>query len=657
MTHLLTPPQEHAEPETVTYFVNGDTTTLPIKGQVQTSVVGAFPPKQVIGDFTRQSHEVLSALIQSDWIGGGQVTQSDEAIDINRYYGIATLETRFPKRLTLLPLVETVAGTGTVNPLGDLGGVFYYADGINIFSASGASVTDTGDDLTNAPVHKGVLFTGGGTTRLFVPLGPNGYDIYDGSSVSHQTSAEPVHFARWGNQLWCVQADGQIMLSTDGTTWETKLTADPANDMRGILKFYDRSDNPALILIDDQGIQALDVAAGEIWDTEFHDIPPQDDAGLAFAKWRADAFYAFGMGLFRYTFSTRNAQGLDRDNGVQAEYRGAIVDMEGTLNDLFALVRGQDVPGVGDEPDFELEGEEEYALLVAPGQTRWFLARYDGVGWHSLAVGDALGGDPSRMFFSRNGGDGGYLYWGVGNALYVTKQPTGFQNPKENPTHRFAASGRLESAKLDMGMTGSRMALAEISVSTEDCTATEKVRVYYRTDRRDWTLLGEITESGTNGSTNNYRIGGRTDFPDGTSQFVGEMFSWVQYAIEQERGDDDTTSPVVTAVAISYLKVPGTVRSWSFTVNCSVQEPGESAYGMGNQERQEFVESMVDWGKAELEDGPFFGFLHRNKWHNVRQTGCSGMDGNGLDLRGDRRVTVIEVMEEGRDAEHDEDDD
>ena len=33
---------------------------------------GAFPPKQVIGDYREGDHEALSFLTQNTWIGGGQ---------------------------------------------------------------------------------------------------------------------------------------------------------------------------------------------------------------------------------------------------------------------------------------------------------------------------------------------------------------------------------------------------------------------------------------------------------------------------------------------------------------------------------------------------------------------------------------------------------
>jgi hypothetical protein len=640
-------------PDTVKYMVAGRVVTLPIKAgtQVDASVVGAFPPKQAIGDYTEKDHTVLSTLAQSDWIGGGQITESDEAVDINRYHGIATLETRYPRAMSLLPLAECHVGTNDVHPLNDLGGIFYYADGLDIFSAIGTTVIDTGDNLGFSPVQKSVLFTGNtGTTKIYIPQGTNGYDVYDGTTVTHRATAQPVGFARWGIQLWCVEATGQIKRSLDGITWTDVVKADPANTMRGLVKFYDRTDNPSLILIDDQGIQAVDAASSEIWDTEFHDIPPQDDAGVAFGKWRADVFYAFGMGIFRYTFSTRNAQGLDRDDGVPAEYRGAIVDLEGTMNDLFALVRGQDVAGEADEPTIEFEGEEEYSVGVAPGTARSFLARCDGIGWHTLWAADQAAGTPTRMFISRTV-EGGMLYWGVGNCLYSTQLSTAFQNPKENPQHRFALTGRLESSRLNMGMIGARQALSEIRVRTEDCTATEVVRVYYRTDKRDWTLMGAInTEPDTGNSLlSTFYVGVNGNYPDAmtTPRYEGEMFTWMQYAIEMDRDpDDDSKSPVVKSVSVVTLKIAGVVQSFSFTVDCStINDEWTRMFGMGNWERQRFVEGMTDWGRSEGEEGPFFGFLHRQRWHNVRQTGCSGRDSSGLDMRGDRRVTVLDVFE------------
>jgi hypothetical protein len=281
------------------------------------------------------------------------------------------------------------------------------------------------------------------------------------------------------------------------------------------------------------------------------------------------------------------------------------------------------------------------------GVARSFLARYDGIGWHTLWVADQGSGAPTWMFYSRTGG--GVLYWGVGNRLYSSPLGSDFHNPKRNPTARFAQSGRLESSRLNMGMVGSRQALSSIRVRTEDCSATEVVRVYYRTDTRDWTLLGTIDDQGdTESLLTEFQVGANGAFPDqlATPRYEGEMFSWVQYAIEMERGEDDTKSPTVKSVAVVHLKIPGVVHSFSFTVDCTTQNPNlDRVMGMGLSERQKFVEGMTDWGRAEDEEGPFFGFLHRNRWHNVRQTGCSGTDVSGMDLRGDRRVTVLDVFE------------
>jgi hypothetical protein len=177
------------------------------------------------------------------------------------------------------------------------------------------------------------------------------------------------------------------------------------------------------------------------------------------------------------------------------------------------------------------------------------------------------------------------------------------------------------------------------------------VRVYYRTDLRDWTLMGTINSGPSEGESllTEFQVGANGTFPGPTTtlRYEGEMFNWVQYAIEMDRDPaDDTKSPQVKSVSVVHLKIPGTVHSFSFTVDCSTDDSefGRS-FGMGKWERQRFVEGMTDWGREEGEEGPFFGFLHRARWHNVRQTGCSGRDVSGLDLRGDRRITVLDVFE------------
>lgn len=56
---------------------------------VNTSHIGTYPPKQVIGDWTRTSHEVLSSFVQSDTTGG-EIRGAVECTDLGRLWRVTS---------------------------------------------------------------------------------------------------------------------------------------------------------------------------------------------------------------------------------------------------------------------------------------------------------------------------------------------------------------------------------------------------------------------------------------------------------------------------------------------------------------------------------------------------------------------------------------
>ena len=262
--------------------------------------LATFAQKVVFGDYTRESHPILSQWILSDLSGGHGIIERREGTD-NARYRFATLYTRHPHQISLPRRpAPIVAGNGTepFYPVGDLivsgtprffalyGGSAFY-----LFDEAADTFSDTTFTLASPPVNKPVTFKGSGTYRFYLPLGANGYATYDHSANATVTASPTVQaFCVWDNKLIALSTTGQLYSSLDGSTFtsygaEGKL--DEAWTPRHLTVFYDRSGNPAICLITDRDTWFFDPAGPTLYRTSLQ-LPPRPSQGLGAAVWRAE---------------------------------------------------------------------------------------------------------------------------------------------------------------------------------------------------------------------------------------------------------------------------------------------------------------------------------------------------------------------------------
>lgn len=319
---------------------------------VAVSVVGQFPPKQVIGDVQRDDHQLLSSFIQSDWSGGGQIERVYVDTDLGRFWW-STLETRWPHALMLLPLTYEVDGPNTTGayPLGDLKGVFYacYDTALRSLSSATPPVIAGSWTLAALPVNKGVAYQGTtGKNQLYIPQGTSGYDQFDGTTVTHHASPPVQAFCAWDDKLYALGADGTLQYTTDGAAWQTTNVAlDGAHLPRNLVVFFDRWDNPTMHVITDSDVWAFD-PAGSLFRTELQ-FPSHPYQGLGSCVWRGSIYVSVGSGIHRYTGQAITAMGPDRDDGLPIDYRGQIVDLAPGYNGVYTLIQGTQTAGTASE--------------------------------------------------------------------------------------------------------------------------------------------------------------------------------------------------------------------------------------------------------------------------------------------------------------------
>jgi hypothetical protein len=606
---------------------------------VSTSVLGVYPPKQIQGDYTRDSHQLLSAFIQSSFIGGGQIQTAQEATDIERFWW-STLETRHPRTLCLPALTTMVAGPNesSARVLGDYNNATLASYGTELRLVESGSATG-GATLNGTPVNKGVAFAGTGSTRFFIPLGASGIDIWDGATVTHDGTILAASIELFDEKLYVIETDGDIHYTVDGSTWTSGgVSLDASYTPRHLVSFYDRADQPCLHVVTERDVWAVNVDGPAMYKTQVQ-YPAHPDQGLASTVWRTDLYVSVGAGMHRYTGSVIAANGIDRDDGLPEEWKARFQDITGAYNGIYCLMRGVPSPTNDDAELYELDlgaGGEDFYVNEASGTS--FVCVWDGFGWHYLWGAEASG-EPTSIFIS--GAGGGYrLWWGFAGNLYYQDLPIIFQNPKQISTSSYAPSGFLETPWVDMNMTGSRKILASIEIDTLQCDSLNYADVYYETDDAS-------TVSGTSGliwlgmiNTNGhhvFRFGENGLLPDDTTtRYDGQGFERIRLRFELNRDPDDVSkTPIMESYAISFMKRMGNLRAWEFIVDLGYD--GEYK-GRGKDELRQYLEACVD-------DEVFMPFCHQDKWYSVKVSGVSGTDMSGMPLDGSRRINVVESFD------------
>lgn len=634
-----------------------DNTRFP--GGIDEENAGSFPPKQVIGDWKDSDHEVLSFANQNSWAGGGQLYESEETQDVDRYAEIATLETRFPKSLMLLPLVQELEGpdgVASVRVLPDMVvssvKTSFVCFGAKIHALDGTfpnvTVVDPEiDTLDNVMIDYGeaVLFRQSGTTKMYIPQGPNGYQVFDGTALAAAvTTIEPQGFVVFSNKIWAVSVEGVLWKSLDGINWVEVAQVDPGYDVRKIISFYDRSDAPAPHIITDAMTFAFDEQVPALYETELN-WAPHPYAGVAVEKWRTDLYAAIGMGIQRYTRGTVNAAGLDRDDGAGKDYTGYVSTLERGFNDLFAGVSSTLVAG---EIPAETEVDQGWEVYLGASITYCSVMRLTGgQSWHTLWKAPRSGGTVTDLTVSTARLQYN-LMWGWQGRLYISALSVGFDNPMENPTALFQPEGELLSSWFDFGMKVSQKTMASFELKAgRNVSALNTVELLYQIDDEDktntWHTMGLLTSPGERFEL---RLGADGIFPTEqliTTRYNGLPLQRIRYKLRMARDPDDTTqSPELENVIMVFVKNSRRLRNWTFTVNCEVPENGV-IYGLSNAERRQFLKGLTD-------KGGFVPLLVNREWVMVKVAYANGPTFPANEQRGNVTLSCLEAWEMPQEA-------
>jgi|GEM_PF-6974789 len=584
-----------------------------------------FEPKFTFGDYNLDSDSLISSWIQGDWRGGGQAEDLDEGGQQQRYW-FSTLETRYAKQLTLATesLAYTPTGAGNAMPVGDLGGVFWVVRGTQLSRWDGtafvAAATLASPMLAKAGIYQG---------KLYIPHGAAGYSTWDGTTlVAGIAGITPIAFALWDEKLIALEHDGQLS-NFNGTAWTSPANSklDASLRPRTLVVFRNQRDEPALFVVTDRDMWVHDPTTPRLFRTGLN-YPPHPESGRAAAVWSdTDMYVSVGVGVHRYG-GVISAMGLDQDDGLPPEYLGTIVDFEPEYNALFALIEGANAaPAIADPGGFEAGLYKDEEITFGAVSAASSLQMWNGTGWHTAWVSSGATGVPTFARVTTAGGD--YALWfGYGTEMYRLPLRKSFHNPKQGRRlgiDRFSAEGYLNSGRFDGSMKGYTKLASHFLVQLDHATATERVGVYYRTDRNPaMRLLGEVS---TPGETI-LRFG-----VDAENFSRGEAFGWIEFEYRLVRGATVTQTPVMEFAILKFLKLPSaTTASWVLPVPVTFDDH----LGLGPKETMKFLDLLTT-------SEAFYPFTLGDRTYRVRVAQNQGVNRTGLDERGNRLINLVEV--------------
>jgi hypothetical protein len=546
----------------------------PISGPVEEILASQFAPKQVIGDYTKDSELLSSSWVISDQRGGIGIKDMEEfdsagnPKDIDRcWFSDAWLNTRGHRTLPPLTTKTTNPTSSDAAVLIEFQNIMYCAFGVAVYtwnegtsawiSASHSLVSVP----TGAMVHKDKLY-------FFCTTD---FERFDGTNWTDGDTLGSVQKCilgvEWDNKLMLLDESGQLDYSTDeGVTFITNaLSTLPNGFFTSLFKFDDAAGEVIVYMGTKEGLFALDFDNDNWVETNLR-MPTHDFNAKGADSWRDAAFIPSGMAMARYSTNPAGVvqMGLDRDGGLPSDYTGSIVQVLPGHNALYALLDAtttlnKDLQPAGEYGDIQIYDNEGRSAVF-----RWEPPPHGG--WSLLSVGGAA--DTPLTTGTIATADDIYRIWfGIDSTVSFVPLQVTQQNPKETAGYEFALTSEHITPWFDADNAVVDKLAVELAGFYDDLAADDQeyVMLYYATDYDDdtWTLLTNSTF--TDGKID---VSGETLFT-----FASEQGLAVQAIRFRElmfrRASDNTKSPDNRWLRLRYIKLLTPQYAFGVLIDCS----------------------------------------------------------------------------------------
>jgi hypothetical protein len=357
---------ENAAWETI-WLGDEDTTEadgwLPAQWDVKYNELSVFEGKVTFGAINKDSDDIISSYVMSDFSGGGQIDLLTGA-DQSRYRH-AIADTGSPGALTLPQYVQDtdIPGSGTTYPAYYIGDVVFGIRGTNVYPWNEDTDTWGSGVAVLEPTAKPTMYNG----QIFIPNGSSGYTILSGStptvaqyngtavpaSAAATTDPDVIDFEVWDDRIWALTTTGCLAYSFTGATntwnwffgWNEATNQpigfDDSRPPKKLFTFADNNGDPILHACTTRAVYRYNESNWR-WEPTTIQFAPHPDFGTAVAVWRPGEDLHIGVGLQKITYTAAGVidpdQGLSRNDGMPYGNLGKITDFEPETSRLYTTV-------------------------------------------------------------------------------------------------------------------------------------------------------------------------------------------------------------------------------------------------------------------------------------------------------------------------------
>lgn len=600
-----------------------------ITGPVKSALSSIYPDKQVVGDFTRDSQRRASVLAISHTLGGIGVNKMRIPGHVARCW-FSTCQLRHNGHLVLPALATQTAASGvsgnfTVGAIGDLGGEIYAPFGLSLRRYN--TVADTWTEVATLPATAthALSFRLAGTVYLaFATQG--GYTYSSGGVTWTDDTKDTRYLAYWDDRLWGIDRTGQLWFSSAIGTETDDADLPLPDDTVTSLFVGDLPDGgTALYAGTTFGLYVHDAANSTFYKTR---VPGSQHphGGRGALQWRDAIFYPSGAGTTRYGISdqqpTISLMGPDRDDGLPSSYRGSIVQLVDSINDLLAIVDATTAPGA--LTTFDSDGAMSAAEVISPDTGYSHILGWNGEGWEVKWLSSASQQAITAAYVSY-----AYnlyrLWWAQNMRVFYMTLPREIVNPNELTTFAYASSATHETPWFSADQIEVDKLALELRVELSGASANETVAVAYGLDyATSYTTLGTISANGVT----------TYQFPNSTTP-NGTAFRSIRFRLTFARGSTNTNTPDVLSLTLNYRKKVPAKYGHQVEVDMTQSYGGRSA----KQLRAALVTAVESTTLVEFTFRDDTGNT-RNYYVDVVQAG--GLESSGLDERGESQLLMVE---------------
>lgn len=415
------------------------------------------------------------------------------------------------------------------------------------------------------------------------------------------------YFTSLGWTMYMVNEDGEFYTSKAGIEWVYKAEIpDQFSVVNSLSTYRDASGNLIPYVGTDVGDFTYDSYNEKLVRTEVK-LPSHPMGGKHPAHWREARYVPCGLDIRKYiaqSSASLSEVGLNRDDGLPAEYQGEIAGLYEGPNELLVLV------------DSTYGSGTVYSSIMA----------YDNLGWQCKWLSETAG-KAIKCALLTFAYDEYRLFFGTNNRVYHIPVERNLRNPLKIPSFPFASSSVHITPNFDGGWLGDKLGLS-IPINVKGMSATEKITVKYRINQKDtdidtgWTPLGIIEEDGEH----------ELKLPKGSNR--GLVFKSIQFRYEFERGATDTNTPDILWAKLKYLKLLETKWGWTVTIDCS-QKYKESSKSELIQKVKEIVatKTLQEFTFKDDAGGKF------TNW--VRVSNAGGEEDTGHEWNGEYNLALV----------------